>query len=490
MKLLLSVAFVLSAHWTFALRAFFDYRVFHIPGEGPYAEFVISFDGATLGALPADSGLYRSSAEITLLLSQSGKIVDFRKVNVSGPLIRKNEPADFLSLERFPLANGNYELEIQLKDLSNPAEKPDILHQQVVINNLSEGTFFSDIEFVSAYAPTGEQNAFSKAGVDIMPYISSFFPSSLNALIYYAEIYNTEKYFGQGAPFASVISVTDAMNRELEQYKRIKREKSAPVVATFQAIDISTLPTGEYKLRLEVRDKNNQVVATQERRFTRDNSIASSPVVDSTGMAVQNIVRSSFASRYSNRDSLYQIIQSLLPIAKNVERNTIDYQLSNADLQMLQSFFYTFWYNRAPADPEAAWRNYEKELVAVQSNFGTKIKRGWQTDRGRVYLQYGPPNTRVIRNHDPDYWPFEIWHYYETNSHQHNKRFLFYNTSLSNDMELLHSDAPNEVQNFDWKNLVRSRRMNDPVSTGRLSGNQKQDPYSGDELESLWYNPH
>jgi hypothetical protein len=57
-------------------------------------------------------------------------------------------------------------------------------------------------------------------------------------------------------------------------------------------------------------------------------------------------------------------------------------------------------------------------------------------------------------------------------------------------MEILHTDLPNETKNYDWKNLVRSRQMNDPASTGRLGNNQGQDPFSGDELEDLWYNPH
>jgi len=57
-------------------------------------------------------------------------------------------------------------------------------------------------------------------------------------------------------------------------------------------------------------------------------------------------------------------------------------------------------------------------------------------------------------------------------------------------MELLHSDIPTETKNYDWKNLVRSRQMSDPASAGRIGNNQNRDPYSGDELEDLWYNPH
>jgi len=57
-------------------------------------------------------------------------------------------------------------------------------------------------------------------------------------------------------------------------------------------------------------------------------------------------------------------------------------------------------------------------------------------------------------------------------------------------MELIHSDIPGEVQNNDWKRLARSRGMSDVGTVGRNTNSQGTDPYSGDELEDLWYNPH
>ncbi|MBL0317573.1 MAG: GWxTD domain-containing protein [Flavobacteriales bacterium] len=93
----------------------------------------------------------------------------------------------------------------------------------------------------------------------------------------------------------------------------------------------------------------------------------------------------------------------------------------------------------------------DESIAAVKANFATRIKPGWQTDRGRVYLKYGKPNTRIQRPSDPDYWPFEIWHYYVTDSNLHNRRFLFYDTNLSGDMELLHSDVPEEVKIINGK---------------------------------------
>jgi hypothetical protein len=95
-----------------------------------------------------------------------------------------------------------------------------------------------------------------------------------------------------------------------------------------------------------------------------------------------------------------------------------------------------------------------------------------------------------MRPNDPDYWPFEIWHYYETNDGLHDRRFLFVNTTLGQDYELLHSDVPAEPKNNDWPNLVNSRTMNTPSDVNRSSNAQSRDPQSGDELQELWYTPH
>jgi len=470
-----------------SIKVLFDYRVFHIPGQGPYVEFVTAFETLSMKPVPAPNGGEQFFAELTIVLSQNNAVIDFRKVNMSSDISENGDTSPFLSLERFMLANGTYDLELTARDLSDEASAGETYRQTIVINNLSDGAFISDIQFVSAYSAAEEVTAFTKSGYDLIPYISSYYPSELNTLIYYAEIYQTDNYFGVDQPFVSSVCITDALNNEVAECKRIKREKAAPVVPLLQVMDIRNLPTGDYKIRVEVRDRENQMVCSEERRFSRNliAAVAADPLLVS-----DELLKASFAGQYTNADSLYQIIQSHHPIARNVERNTIDYQLAGSDLRMMQSFFYSFWLRRNPESPEAGWRAYEKNLAKVEASFGTRIKKGWQTDRGRVYLRYGAPNTQVVRHHDPDYWPFEIWHYYQTNTGLRDRRFLFYNTTLNNDFELLHSDVPDEVQNNDWRRLVRARESNRPVDVGRNASNQTTDPYSGDEIEDLWYNPH
>jgi GWxTD domain-containing protein len=468
-----------------AVRVFIDHQTFYNSETGPYLEIVFSFEGKSMKTVKAADGQYIAQAKCNVFLSQGSKVFQFAKFNASSTPSILPKATDFMSVERFPLADGTYQLSIEIFDANDSLSAPLVHNENIEISHLSEGCFFSDIAFVSAFTNTIQENAFSKAGYDLIPYVSNYYPSSLNSLILYCELYNSRKLIGKKIGFAYSVCLTDALQNEIPNSKRIIRAEGEDINPIIYTLDLSNLTTGDYKVKIEMLDREGKVVCSKFRNFTR-NKTQENSYTPPVGLDITN----TFVARYTKSDSLYAHIQSCLPIAESVERNTIDNILQNADFQTRKSFMYTFWARRNAANPEKAWNEYYKDVLAVQNEFGTRIKAGWQTDRGRVYLQYGKPSTRIVRNNDPDYWPFEIWHYYNTNTGLRDRRFLFYNTSLNYDMELLHTDIPNETRNYDWKNLVRSRQMNDPSSTGRIGNNQNIDPYSGDELEDLWYNPH
>jgi len=104
--------------------------------------------------------------------------------------------------------------------------------------------------------------------------------------------------------------------------------------------------------------------------------------------------------------------------------------------------------------------DYRTQVVIAQENFGNIIKKGYQTDRGRVFLQYGPPNAREGHYNEPSTYPYEIWQYYTLNQNQRNKRFVFYSPDMvTADFTLLHSDAIGEVYEPRWKVFLRSKMM-------------------------------
>ena len=61
---------------------------------------------------------------------------------------------------------------------------------------------------------------------------------------------------------------------------------------------------------------------------------------------------------------------------------------------MLQKYFYRFWYDRDPFNTEQSWKNYHNLVKLVNKEFKNGIIDGHLSDRGRIYLSYGSPNSR------------------------------------------------------------------------------------------------
>ena len=94
--------------------------------------------------------------------------------------------------------------------------------------------------------------------------------------------------------------------------------------------------------------------------------------------------------------------------------------------------------------------------------FATGIKKGYTTDRGRVFLKYGEPNTRSVFPSEPNAYPYEIWHYYKIDNFS-NKRFVFYSPDVvTNDFPLLHSDMPGHINYPQWR-VQLHKRTNQPI---------------------------
>jgi GWxTD domain-containing protein len=69
-------------------------------------------------------------------------------------------------------------------------------------------------------------------------------------------------------------------------------------------------------------------------------------------------------------------------------------------------FIEQFWYRRSP-DPESFENPFQEEhyrrIIFANNKFGTDIP-GWQTDRGHIYIQYGPPDVAVSHPAGESMW--------------------------------------------------------------------------------------
>lgn len=148
---------------------------------------------------------------------------------------------------------------------------------------------------------------------------------------------------------------------------------------------------------------------------------------------------------------------------------------------MMKRFIYAFWVKRNASQPQNAFSDYWKQVLIANENFGTLINKGYDTDRGRVFLKYGMPNAISQRHNEPSAYPYEIWQYFQLKS-QTNVRFVFYNKDqISNDFTLLHSDLRGEINNRQWELFLFQRNNSFNVDDNNIYnqfGNWSKDLYN------------
>jgi GWxTD domain-containing protein len=193
------------------------------------------------------------------------------------------------------------------------------------------------------------------------------------------------------------------------------------------------------------------------------------------------IIDNTFISSITDADTLADYIACLRPISNAMQTTWQDNQLKGANTKLMQQFFFNFWYNKNPQNPDESWQAYKAQVKAVDRYYGDKFTKGYTTERGRVYLQYGVPNSVNRNEHEPDAYPYEIWHYYKLKN-QSNIKFVFYNPNLAgNDYRLLHSDANGELHNPNWNIELYKRNTNDNdfdnVKREQNFGNHSQETY-------------
>jgi GWxTD domain-containing protein len=291
-----------------------------------------------------------------------------------------------------------------------------------------------------------------------------------------------DSHIGPGNKYLLSYFVETFENNQLvRDLARSRKETARPVSPILADFNINNLPTGNYNLVVEIRDHMNTVLSNRKLFFQRSNPNAQMTMEELTTVNPAG----SFVEQLTNIDSLREFVSSTYPISSALEKNFLKGNLKTASLQVLQQYFLGFWQRRNPSDPRQAWENYRYQVEVAQHNFGTPVKKGYQTDRGRVFLQYGAPNVRVERNNEPSNYPYEIWQYYSLGN-QTNRKFVFYSPDLvTSDFYLLHSDALGEFNNPRWQVDLRSRIY----QTIDLSDTQVINAW-GDMQEDYWTMPY
>lgn len=458
-SLILIISFSIRAN---GIQAFFSYSAFSESGKKPFLETYLTIAGNSLQYSKNELGMFQAKVEIVLTLKQGDAIKFADKYTLLSPLSPDSlTRKDFVDQQRISIPNGDYQIEISLKDLN--AQGNSIIYSENISIAFAENKIsISDISFAESYTPTINQSKFSKNGYDIFPFSSDFFPENMDKLIFYSEVYNSDKILAEDESFLVNYFVEDAENGlPAGSLRKFTKETAKPVVVVFSEFPMKHLKSGNYNLVVEVRDKENNLLAAKKKYFQRSNPSIEKQLTVSNLSTVD--VNNTFAGAITNGEILKDHIKSTFPVSTTLEKHFANNQLNYSDLKMMQQYFYEFWKKRNENNPEQAWLKYYEEVKKVNKEYGTRIQKGYATDRGRVYLQYGPPNTISAFRNEPSSYPYEIWHYYviqgsEINRRQSDKRFVFMNSDLVGaDYQLIHSTAFGELNDERWQLRLQGR---------------------------------
>lgn len=486
---LLIVASMHTAAYAQGLTATFGYSTFYQADQDkPYVETYLSFDAWTLNFVPVENQ-YKATVEVTLIVKSGDSIAFWKKYDLNSPKIASPDETNFffLDLQRFSLPNGIYNLELTLKDKNSDAA-PVLADEKLYVYYGKRKPALSSVQIMSSLKKTTTENIFSRNGYDMQPYVSDFISEQIDQLHFYYEIYNIEQEIGF-QPFLTYAFIEDRETGrragEIQKLTKHQHKAGQTVVPICTSFDISRLPSGNYNLVVEVHNRDNENLLYKKVPFFRSN-----PKMD--GEDAISEYAATFAGQISDENLLNYYMDALYPIASEREKSVVSNLIKRPGLAEKQAFFYKFWLERDKLNPADKWEEYKTRLEYVDRAFSFSNMKGYKTDRGRVYLQYGAPNfvrdeknfvsTRHLgsgvnsQNNVVEgsyiqsesqghiyYKPYQLWRYDLLPNDNPTRCFIFWDEFRVGNYQLLNSNARGEVQDPKWERRLCGQQLNEDV---------------------------
>ncbi len=475
------VLFALLNSYGQKLSAIYEKKVYSTDKLEPYVQVNFFIRGSSVIYEKNEDNTYSAQVRVTLnvyedttVIRSFDHILSSEKFTDSNP---ENKP-NFADIRNIQIPKeGVFTLSVAMSDVHDTLPPSEVL--ETFSTYFSEDAVsISEISLLESFEKSGEENLFSKYGYNTFPIFYGRVPESMLNLPFYFEIYNTDKVIGANESYILKLYVEDDMTRQLALPSLYHEAPMSgePISVVINQLSIMQLPSGNYNLVAEVWD-DSLLMARERAFFQRTN-----PKVSFNIDSYQNIATTNtFVDAITDSTLLYQYLSYLYPIASPMEKEFINSNLQRFPVDNLKRYFYSFWLSRNPDFPEKEWAAYLRQVEYVNKTFSTSIFAGYRTDRGRVFLQYGPPDDYMETPYDSHSYPYEIWHYYQMRD-QSNVKFVFYNPDLvTDDFELLHSDKYGEPKDPYWQLKISNRKQ--PVFD---VDKKTPDDYWGGSIKDDW----
>ncbi len=457
------------------LNAYLQTKQLYAPTIGTIVEIHTQFIATSLSYKSTENGLQASVYYHLTITKGTQEIKDIAYV-VNSPLAADSIIEDFYDIQIIDLPAGSYNCVLELGDI---IAKTDLIKTSFPLNvtEPKDKTFLSDIIIASSAVKSKSQTVFTKGEYEIIPQIGTFYTPDMSTLPAFIEIYNLNN---NHKAVELVYSIENAITLKTEPNTlHSKTYKGNEITQFITPIDISKLGTGKYNLQFQLKDDEGNILDSKIYTFDRQNDLE-------INLDPKNIILDPAFQASVPKDSLKFYLGSLLPICPPAQQKFLLKELKNKENteEDIRKLFQAFWIETSPTSPYEGWLKYKLQVQKVEENYRTGNLAGYETDRGRVYLQYGAPSRTFDREMSSSELPWEIWEYNKIGNFS-NRKFLFYNPDLvNNHMVLLHSDMLGELKNPRWEHELSKRNTvggsvddRNEYNTGSYGNNARQFMY-------------
>ncbi len=354
----------------------------------------------------------------------------------------------FPHLFAFYMKPGSYEARATLKDEIGALIERMTLHLNVVFIP-EDSLSISDIELACHIEMTAETTRFWKNGMLVLPNPVKFYGTQLPLFYYYCELYNF--HFSAEAPDSFLVErqIRSAETGEITRsFPPRKKQKVGTTAVEADGFPISVLRTGTYLFQIKVTDLYDNRIAWKQKKFWiyRPEDFEAGREFPADTAFVGRIAE--FALPGMEEEDAEIALEQMRYVLTSKELSRVRRLTLDGKVQFLREF----WSRKALQEgitPEMARWNYFSRVKYANQRFSIFYSKedGWKTDRGRVYVQLGPPDLIDYQTANPQIPDHEIWYYDKIEGGVH---FVFGDKSGYGDLDLLHSTKRGEFYDSKW----------------------------------------
>jgi GWxTD domain-containing protein len=370
------------------------------------------------------------------------------------PPARNGVPAGALETFQFAVVPSHYSVEVTV----TPKTGGSPLRVRVPIGNLPDDALASDLilarqaGWVDDSAVADVQWTIRKGQLGIAAASEVVAEEERPQVAYYLEIYPSATQPMSGK-LIGVIRRLDGMQIARMDLQAIDNaEVSRPLAGN---VSLEGLAPGEYVLetRLELAD----TTILRSHPFRMQGKVTQEAPPNAAGAS----------NEYFQSLSPEQLKELFDPVIVTLKRQADRDLYLDLNPDGRRNFLYTYFGGVSPT-PGGGGDNfldlYLERVGHINREFGERQggRAGWQTDRGRIWLQHGKPPTIVSRPLPRGgAAPYEIWSY-----NVPSYAYLFVDDARIGAFQLIFTNDPLEQSRPDWETRISEEALEDLVRLG------------------------